>query len=101
MHMTASLVAPDKVITDNLYGPRQAKKCLRTCKTVQIQIIMCMPKVSSEPLLSIHSVVTNDSISSSEGSDQTAQMCRLIWAFAVCMCQKTSFCIVQPILSLH
>ena len=35
----------------------------------------------------IHSVVSNDSVADS-GLDQTAWMCRLIWAFAVCLCPK-------------
>ena len=44
----------------------------------------------------IHSVVSNDYVSRCEGSEQTAQMHRLIWPFAVCICPKTCFRMVQP-----
>ena len=33
----------------------------------------------------------------SEGPDQNARMCRLIWAFAVHLCPKTHICMMQPI----
>ena len=42
-------------------------------------------------------IVSNDSVSSSEGPDQTARMRRLIWAFAVRICPKTRFCRVRVI----
>ena len=37
------------------------------------------------------------SVADSEGPDQTVWMCRLIWAFAVCICQKIHFRIAWPI----
>ena len=36
----------------------------------------------------------------SEGPDQTAWMHRLIWVFAICICQKTCFRMALPILAL-
>ena len=39
----------------------------------------------------IQSVMSNDSVSGHEGSDQNARMCRLIWAFGVRICPKTRF----------
>ena len=39
----------------------------------------------------IHSIVSNYSVTDSEGPDQTARMRRLIWAFAVPICPSTRF----------
>ena len=35
-------------------------------------------------------------LADSRGPDQTLQMHRLIWAFAVCICPKTRFCMAPP-----
>ena len=50
-----------------------------------------MRKVSSRPLLSIHSVVSNDSAGRQCRPCQTAQICRLIWAYIVRTGLKTHF----------
>ena len=42
----------------------------------------------------LHSVVSKNAVS--EGTDQTARMCRLIWAFAVRICPKTRFRKARP-----
>ena len=44
----------------------------------------------------IHYVVSNDS-ASGQSPDQTVRMCRLIWAFAVCIYPKTRFRMARPI----
>ena len=43
-----------------------------------------------------HCTVSNDSDADSEGSDQTARMCKLIWAFAIRICQTTRFRMARP-----
>ena len=70
-----------------LSGPRQAKKFdFEHAQHAQIQIILCMGKVSSGPLFSIHtfcSIYRFCLLADSEGPDQIVRLRRLIWAFAV------------------
>ena len=40
-------------------------------------------------------------VAESEGPDQTVRLRRLIWAFAVCICPKTSFRMARPIKYLN
>ena len=54
-------------------------------QNAQIQFILCMNKVSSGFLLSIHSFCSMFLLADSGGPDKTAWMCRLNWAFFVCM----------------
>ena len=44
----------------------------------------------------IRSIVSNDSVSDSEGPDHIARMRRLIWAFTVRICPNTRFRMTQP-----
>ena len=44
-----------------IYGPCQAKKCLRRCANVRIHIILRMRKVSPGPFQLIYSIVSSDS----------------------------------------
>ena len=74
-----------------LYGSLQAKKYLQPCTTCvdsdhsahghsYIQAFALHPYI-----LSYQMILVPDR----EDPDQTAQMCRLIWAFAVCICWRT------------
>ena len=49
-------------------------------QNMQIQIILCMHKVSSGLLLSFHTLIL---LVDSKGPDQTVRIRSLIWAFAV------------------
>ena len=63
----------------------------------EIQIILCMRKVSSGPYSPfIHSVVSMVLLADSEGPDQTARMRRLISAFDVRICPKARFRMPRP-----
>ena len=66
-----------------------AQTCFQTCTKWPDWDHPCMHNISSEPLLMIL-------LANSEGPEQTAWMRRLIWAFAVCICPKTRFCMVRP-----
>ena len=81
-------------------GPRQAKICLRTCAecTDSDSPRACAKTHPGICFPLIHSVVSNDSVSGQQDPDQTAQMSRLIWAFAVRICQKTRFRMARHIL---
>ena len=57
-------------------------------QNVQIQIIMCMRKVSSGPYALYYPIIL---LADREYPDQTARMRRLIWAFAVRICTKIRF----------
>ena len=57
------------------------KNAFEQVQNAQIQIIQSMGKVSSACLCF-------------QGRDQTRQIGRLIWAFAVPICLKTPFCMV-------
>ena len=59
-----------------------------SCACVKYNPSICSPF--------IHSVVSNDS-ASGQSPDQTVRMCRLIWAFAVCIYPKTRFRMARPI----
>ena len=78
--------------------------------------VMYSLAVPSEKILSMHktnrfrfiqfylglfSLLTNSIpmilLADSKGPDQTAQMGSLVWAFYVCICQKTHFRMAQPI----
>ena len=65
------------------YGPHRAKKCLRACSKCAIQIIRAFA------LLSPIQYYPMNLLADSDGSDQTARKCRLIWAFAVRNWPKT------------
>ena len=54
----------------------------------QIQIILCMRKVSSGPLLSIHTFCKMILLVDSEGPDH---LHNLIWAFAICTWSEGTF----------
>ena len=81
------------------YGLHQAKKCLCACE-------QC---TGSHHPAHEHSLIQGFALNSnillyqmilfvdSEGPDQTAQMCSLIWAFAVRICPKTGFCMTWPL----
>ena len=68
---------------NNKWAASSQENAFKDVPFVQIQIILCMRKVSSGHLVSfIHSVVSNDAVT---------EQWRLVWAFAVCICPKTVF----------
>ena len=75
-----------------------SEKCLQTCAKMRTQILLRMRKVSSGHLLHLNilqypMILLADSVD----PDQTARMRRLIWAFAVRICQKMRFRVARPI----
>ena len=72
------------------------KSAFEDAQCTLIQIILHMQQVLSGPLLSIHTFCSIQwLLADSEGPDQTAQMHRLMWAYAVIICPKTPFCMAQ------
>ena len=75
--------------------PRQATKCLRACTKCEVRLSCASAKyLSGVSSPSIHSVVSNDSVSGDP--DQTARNRRLILAVAVRVCLKKYFRMVRP-----
>ena len=76
------------------------RKCaFQHAQNAQIQIILCMRKVSSGRALCsplIHFNYPMILLADNEGPNQTARMRRLIWAFVVSLCPKTRFRMERP-----
>ena len=79
-----------------IFGWHQTKKCLRKCTkcadrsshaAIKYHQGLCSPFIHSM-ILQCPVILLVDS----EGPDQTAEMPRLIWGFAVHICWKTGFC---------
>ena len=79
-------------------GRVKQKSAFEHSQHAQIQIILRMrkvyPGISSQFM---HSVLSIDSVSDSEGPDQTARKRRLIWAFTVRKCPKTRIRMTQSL----
>ena len=81
------------------FGPRHAKKSLRTRETCADSDHPTHAQVLIRAF-ALHSCIlylTLILLADSEGPDQTTRMRSLIWAFAVRICPKTRFCMAMPI----
>ena len=79
-------------------GPHQAKNTFESGQNVWIHIILCIRKVSSGPLFSIHAylLVSCDSFSGQWRPWSDCVDVQLIWAYTVRICPKTHFCMTLP-----
>ena len=70
---------------------------------IQIQILHTHAQslIRAFALLLIPSLVSNDSLAESRGSDHTTWMCRLIWTFSVHIRSMTRFRMVQSIWGMN
>ena len=97
--ITSNIVYLVRKTKDSRYGLRQSKKSLgEYAKCFRFRAFCVCAKYHPDffsPIL--HSMASNDFLEDSDGHDQTAQMRRLIRAFAARICPKPHFCIVQPI----
>ena len=81
-----------------LYGPHQAKKYLQTCtKCPRTKCADSNHHAHAQSIIQAFALPSyilkylTIMLVDSEGTDQTVQMRRLIWAFSVRICRKTCF----------